>query len=161
MQQKVISPVNFAEHLALLLKERGLNQLQFAAAVQVSQATVVKWLKGSVPKADALNRAANFFGIHPDYLFNPSRYSDPFKIAKEAAAKISGSDEEKQMEFERVVKIETAKLKARQQSIGEGMQASERITQGYDDIDWKKRALVAERKLERIRVMLAESANED
>lgn len=146
MQQQNITPVNFASHLAALLQQHGLTQKQFANEVNVSQATVVKWLKGSQPLGDALNRAAAYFQIHPDYLLNPARYTSPLALAKAASEALDGTPEEKQAKFEEVVKAETAKLKE--------IQSGGAADSGITDAQWKRRALAAERKLEKLRSIL-------
>lgn len=147
-EKKNITPVIFSEHLALLLKQRQLTQKQFAEVIEVSQPTVVKWLKGTIPKGDALNRAAEYFGLHPDYLLNPGRYRDPFEKAKEAAASFQGTEGEKQLEFERVLKEQTALLTERQH----GWEASEKAAS--TESEWKRRALDAEKQLKKLRAIL-------
>ena len=60
----------FSEHLARLMRERGLKHREIAAIAGVSKTAVGKWLKGTIPGAAELFRIAKFFGKPMESFFD-------------------------------------------------------------------------------------------
>lgn len=61
--------MDFGGRLAELLKERSLAQATLAAAIDVSQRAVSKWLNHQTePTATSIIRCAQYFGVSTDYL---------------------------------------------------------------------------------------------
>ena len=59
----------FPERLKQLRKERGMTQLDLAAALNVSSGTVAMWETGaSEPDHETILRLAELFGVSTDYL---------------------------------------------------------------------------------------------
>jgi transcriptional regulator with XRE-family HTH domain len=79
MQANKFTPVNFSEHLSALLKDRGITQKQFAQELEVSPATVHKWLHGTMPLGGALTRLSMYFGLSGDYLLYPQKHKASLK----------------------------------------------------------------------------------
>lgn len=154
MQLENCTPVNFSEHLALLLRQRGLTQKRLAQEVSVSEPTVVKWLKGSTPFADALNRLASFFGLHPDFLLSPAPYKLVFEEAAREAELIADPVERSRV-YNELVRQKTRSLMERQK----GYQATDTLMRedaaAYGSEDWKARALRAEASLEELRMQIS------
>ena len=115
---------------------RGITQVQLAAAVGVSQGSVSGWLNGAVPKLDKIRRIAEVLHLNPDYLLNPGRYINPLREAAAIAKEIGGPSQN--AIFERT-----------ERELRSDMVREEPL--GYEAIDWRHRALVAEGKLEAIR----------
>lgn len=59
--------MDFFERLTILMKERGLSQAALEKEVGISNGSVSKWKK-SIPKADTMNKLADYFGVSADYL---------------------------------------------------------------------------------------------
>lgn len=147
MQDKKFTPANFAEHLALLIAKRGITQKRLAADLGVSEASIVKWLRGSVPLGNSLTKVAKYFGLHPDYLLNPGKYRDVIDEANATAEREGRTPAEKDAIFNRLV-------------IG-GAQELMNLREAEDDgVNWRHRALEAERKLEALKRSLVELVNQ-
>lgn len=52
----------FGKRLAALMESRGLTQASLGTAIGVSQATIFKWLNGTMPRSGELYRLAKFLG---------------------------------------------------------------------------------------------------
>ncbi|MEB3212413.1 MAG: helix-turn-helix transcriptional regulator [Leptolyngbyaceae bacterium] len=62
----------FADALASLLRERGLTQSEFARKIGVTPTSVSRWMNAKeVPVSQTIDRIADFFGVHPAFLFLP------------------------------------------------------------------------------------------
>ena len=62
----------FAEALGVLLRERGINQSEFAKKIGVTPTSVSRWMNGKeVPVSNTIDKIAEFFKIHPAFLFMP------------------------------------------------------------------------------------------
>ncbi len=151
MQEQIFTPVNFAQHLAALIRQRGITQKELAAGVGSSEATIVKWLKGSVPLGPNLNRLADYFGIHPDYLLNPKRYT---QLITDAAAEAEAIPDVKRRAraFNEKVLQETKRLYDRQEGFDAAMTLREHAA-AYGT-DWQGRAISAERQLAELKTLL-------
>lgn len=56
--------VIFAKNLNRFMKNRGVDQSDIVAALNVSASTVSDWVTGKkYPRVDAMQRLANFFGV--------------------------------------------------------------------------------------------------
>lgn len=111
-----------------------MKQKDLAAAVEVSESTVVKWLRGTIPGGQSLNRLAKVLDTTPDALLGPQIGSKPITLARDIAneVKSKGLDARSaQMAFEA--------------SLGKIQEEA-----GVYGTDWKKRALTAEGKLRRL-----------
>lgn len=128
--------VNFSQHLEALIRQRGITQKQLAADMDVSQATVFKWLNGTMPGGEKLNRLAAYFGLNPDYLLNPAKYDAPIIIARRVADDTPGTKEEKQAAFEHALYELTDRLS--------------------EEVDWQARAIEAERQVQLLKDKLAQ-----
>lgn len=160
MQSKKDTPVNFSEHLAALLREHGLTQKDFAAAISVSPATVVKWMKGTVPMADALQRAADYFSMHPAHLLHPDRMTGALRDAAAAAKAHKGTPEEKQRIFQEHARRNTQLASAESRGAEAALSAMSEAQASYESV-WKHRALSAEKKLKELKASLAELINKE
>lgn len=153
MQSEKYTPVNFATHLASLLKTRGLTQKKFAREIEASEASVVKWLNGSVPLGPKLNRIAEYFGLHPDYLMNPLRYDQAIKDAAREADEMQGTPEQKTAFFNERAKQKGKGLNDRQSGWDDAMRL-------HDGEDWQARAETAERTIAKLKKMLQQALSE-
>lgn len=140
--------VSFSDHLAHLMAERGLKAVDLARGTGLTHVAIGNYLKGRIPRWQEAEKLASFFGVQPDYLLNPARYAEPMQKARAAAEAFKGSAKEKQLEFDRVVRLEMSKLSERQA----GFEAMESL---MDKVDWRKRALAAESKLADLKKTLA------
>ncbi len=152
MQQQTFTPVNFSTHLASLIKARGITQKKLAADIGASEASVVKWLKGSMPLGENLNRLAEYFSLHPDYLLNPSRYRDYISEVDKEAEAITGTPQQKDAYFNRRLIEEADKLKVRQEGFEAAMSLQEQMPV-YGE-DWRTRCLAAEDQLASLKTLL-------
>ena len=67
-----------------ILKEYNLNQNELAKIAEVSESTVGKWvLKKSVPRAGAIEKISNHFGLPKSYLLKESVPSNLMEISQE------------------------------------------------------------------------------
>lgn len=111
-----------------------MKQKELAQQAKVSESTVVKWLRGTIPGAATMNRLCKVLRVTPDSLLEYRPVVDPIKVAKEAADGMQErglSYRDAQIAFEENV----SKM---QEAVGE------------DATDWKHRALTAEGKLRRL-----------
>ena len=58
----------FADRVARIRADSGLDQTQFGEIFGVGQSSVVRWERGSIPKGDRLNLLADYAGISVDEL---------------------------------------------------------------------------------------------
>lgn len=70
------------ERIETLLREKGVTRNKFSQDIGISSATFYNWqTRGSTPKADILQRIAEYFGVSTDYLLgktdNPQQYNFP------------------------------------------------------------------------------------
>lgn len=141
----------FGEMLRECMASRGVTQMEMAQRVGVSQGSVSGWLAGSVPRMDRVLKIAEVLGLNPDYVLNPDKYRLPFSVAAEA---VKGMEEgpPRDREYNRVLREETEKLKARQ----EGWEAaSDVVREDPPWVDqWRDRALAAEALLDQFRELL-------
>lgn len=92
--------MEFKQKLVIIRKLRGLNQDEFASAIEVSRQAVYKWESGeSMPGAEKLIKIKETFGISIDNLLDDS-YDIPLpekkkrkRISKDAQRKIEASVE--------------------------------------------------------------------
>lgn len=68
MQGKKFKKLNFSQRFCDLLKSSGMSQKQLAVALGVSEASVVNYKRGQLPKAEELLRMAQFFDVSMEYL---------------------------------------------------------------------------------------------
>ena len=156
MQDKKCTPVNFAEHLDALIKQRGITQKKLASDIGASEASVVKWLKGSMPLGENLNKLASYFSLHPDFLLNPKRYRDIISEADKEAEAMPGTEQQKNAAFNRRLMVESDKLKIRQEGFEAAMSLQEPMpTYGEN---WRTRCLAAETQLARLKALLITTA---
>lgn len=64
----------FWERLLELCSEKKTNPSKVAADLNLSNATAVKWKKGSIPNGNTLELLANYFGVTTDYLLGRSDF---------------------------------------------------------------------------------------
>lgn len=152
MQAKKLTVGNFASHLAQLMSERRVCARDVAKGTGLTPAAVSRYLSGQrQPRYLEAVKLAEFFGVNPDYLLNPDKYRLPFSVAAEA---VKGMEEgpPRDREYNRVLREETEKLKARQ----EGWEAaSDVVREDPPWVDqWRDRALAAEALLDQFRELL-------
>ena len=152
MQTEKCTPVNFATHLDSLIKARGITQKKLAADIGASEASVVKWLKGSMPLGENLNKLASYFSLHPDYLLNPSRYRNYIAAADRETEAMLGTPEQKTAHFNRRLMEESGKLKVRQEGFEDAMSLQEEMPV-YGE-NWRTRCLAAEGQLAALKTLL-------
>lgn len=87
--------VTFSEHLDSLMRQHELSKAELARRSQLSHVAIGNYLNGRTPRNPELQRLAAVFGLNPDYLLNPSKYSAPLLAAKAHAESIVGSESEK------------------------------------------------------------------
>ncbi len=91
--------VTFSGHLDFLMKQHGLSNAELARKAEVSHVAVGNYLKGRIPRNPELQRLAAVFGLNPDYLLNPAKYSAPLLAAKAHAQTVAGTQAEKDAAF--------------------------------------------------------------
>lgn len=77
------------EIFAKLLKAKGCTAYQVSKATGIAQSTLSDWKNGkSIPKADKIQKIADFFGVSAEYLMTGKEGEDGNKyyINEEAAA---------------------------------------------------------------------------
>lgn len=62
----------FWERLLELCNQKKTNPSKVAADLNLSNATAVKWKKGSIPNGNTLELLSNYFGVTTDYLLGLS-----------------------------------------------------------------------------------------
>jgi transcriptional regulator with XRE-family HTH domain len=67
-KRKGFDPRVFRKHFQQLCKETRLNQMQLAAKIGLTQASISRYLSGSPPNVNALVRIARSFGVSMDWL---------------------------------------------------------------------------------------------
>ncbi len=92
--------VTFSEHLASLMKAHGFNKSELGRRAGLSHVAVGNYLKGRMPKYAEADRLARVFGIDPDYLLNPTKYSSPLREAAAVAKSIGGPAQQQVFEAE-------------------------------------------------------------
>ena len=151
MQEEKLTFGNFAEHLASLLNARGVTAKAVAEVCGVSQAALSRYIAGQrMPRYAEALKLADYFGIHPDYLLNPARYSQGIKSAAREADEMKGTPDQKAAYFNKRVKEQTGELSARQEAWDDAMRLQ-------DGEDWQTRALTAERKIAKLKKILQEA----
>lgn len=58
----------FWERFVLECERKGIKPNPAAKEMGISSATLTKWSKNTMPRADSLNRVASYFGVTSDYL---------------------------------------------------------------------------------------------
>lgn len=77
------------ERIELMLKERGITRNKFSKDIGISNATFYNWQsRGSTPKAETLQKIADYLGTTTDYLLGKSDEQDNiiFRTALEKVA---------------------------------------------------------------------------
>lgn len=152
---KTSESVNWAQ----LRRDAGLTLGQASERSGYGAATI----NGLEKKGDGSKRLkwalAEVYGLNPDYVLNPEIYQAPILKAKEAASKVKDK-KEAQSVFDATEAREREKLLARVAGVeaAEGALRDEPIQ--YGGIDWRGRALVAEKKLANLRIKIGEMLNE-
>jgi len=67
-KKKGFEPKVFRQRFRQLCKETRLNQMQLAAKIGLTQASVSRYLGGSPPNVSAMVRIARGFGVSLDWL---------------------------------------------------------------------------------------------
>lgn len=137
MQEKKLTSGNFSQRLASLMSERDVKASDVASATGITPAALSRYLSGQrEPRYAEAQKLADFFCLNTDYLLNPERYSSPLREAAAIAKEVGGPSQN--AIFERT-----------ERELRSDMVREEPL--GYEAIDWRHRALVAEGKLEAIR----------
>jgi transcriptional regulator with XRE-family HTH domain len=161
MQEEKLTFGNFAEHLAVLIRQRAVTAKEVADATGVTAAALSRYLSGQrQPRYKEAEKLADYFGVAPDYLLNPARYQRPFEIAKKAAAEFEGTDKERDKVFNDVLRYETDKVRSWQDGFSEAESVLREEPVVFGGIDWRGRALVAEAKLANLRIKMGDLLNE-
>lgn len=93
----------FSEAFGLLLKQRGMSQKDFAEAIGVTDSSVSRWVRGKeLPSYPTLDRIAEFFNVHPMFLFSTQDTTFPTgnrrvildleKLAEDSGFKLTPKD---------------------------------------------------------------------
>ena len=149
--------VTFSDHLARLMAERCWKAADLARESGLSHVAIGNYLKGRVPKYLEASKIAAVFGISPDYLLNPALYSSPLKIAAQIAESATGTAKERQRIFEAAERALSASMLPPDESAAET--DSGRL-QGAGVVDWRTRALAAEKQLAKIKATLKKTVEE-
>ena len=85
----------FYENFKRLCSERGTTPTAVAKAIGISTSMTANWKKGGVPRADTLQKVADYFGVTSDYLLGNVRldlqhFASPSPM-DEAMAKLTAS----------------------------------------------------------------------
>ena len=59
----------FSERLSVLMKSAGVNQEALASRCGVSQSTISRYLKGTMPRADELLQISKILGVAMEHFF--------------------------------------------------------------------------------------------
>lgn len=102
--------VTFSEHLASLMSQHELSKAELARRSQLSHVAIGNYLNGRTPRNPELQRLAAVFGLNPDYLLNPSKYSAPLLAAKAHAQSVVGTEAQKNMAYNERVLLMTSHL---------------------------------------------------
>lgn len=106
--------VTFSKHLEFLMKQAGMTKAELARAAEVSHVAVGNYLKGRIPKHEQLAKLAAVFGLNPDYLLNPSKYSAPLRTAAERVKRLPARTTETTASYNAMVKTGTDALRQEQ-----------------------------------------------
>lgn len=105
--------VTFSQHLEKLMSQEGMSQADLSRRAGVSHVAIGNYLRGRKPKYEVLEKLARVFGLNPDYLLNPAKYSEPLLAAKEIAKNVPGSQQMKDAVFNSAARELTGKLEPR------------------------------------------------
>jgi transcriptional regulator with XRE-family HTH domain len=125
------------------MNDRALNASSLARAAGLTHVAVGNYMKGRVPTYAAAEKLAAVFGVAPDYLLNPARFTAPLKQAAAAAAAVPPNH--RQAVFDAVSSALT-------QSLSQGARTAAPLP--LNVIDWQGRALAAEAQLVEISAAL-------
>jgi transcriptional regulator with XRE-family HTH domain len=149
--------VTFSDHLARLMAERCWKAADLARESGLSHVAIGNYLKGRVPKYAEASRIAAVFGISPDYLLNPALYASPLKIAAQIAESATGGAKDRQRIFEAAERALSASMLPND---GTSAQNEAGTLQGAGVVDWRTRALSAEKQLAKIKATLKKTVEE-
>ena len=137
MQEKKLTSGNFSQRLASLMSERDVKASDVASATGITPAALSRYLSGQrEPRYAEAQKLADFFCLNTDYLLNPERYSSPLREAAAIAKEVGGPSQNAIFEItERELRADIV----REEPLSAEM------------IDWRRRALLAEGKLEAVR----------
>ncbi|TXH18461.1 MAG: XRE family transcriptional regulator [Hyphomicrobiaceae bacterium] len=143
--------VTFSDHLAELMQLHGWSAAELARRSGLSHVAIANYVKGRTPRYSEATKLAAAFGVAPDFLLNPSVYRVGFERAAEAVKAIT-DPEKKAEEYNRLVRADLERIKARQ----EGWEAaSDVVREDPPWVDqWRDRALAAEALLDQFRELL-------
>ena len=102
-----------------LLKSKGCKVSDVARATQISHVTFTDWKKGrSVPKADKLQKIADYFGVSVDYLMTGKEpegqqggvlvLSDPEQLLLAAFRQLNEQGQQKAQELVKLLLLDPA-----------------------------------------------------
>jgi transcriptional regulator with XRE-family HTH domain len=104
-QQEYEMIVTFSQHLEKLMSREGLSKAELARRAGLSHVAIGNYLKGRTPKYAELEKIARVFGLNPDYLLNPDKYSEPVQAADAIANLMPGTREQKDAAFNSAVVV--------------------------------------------------------
>lgn len=104
-QQEYEMIVTFSQHLETLMSREGLSKAELARRAGVSHVAIGNYLKGRIPKYAELEKIAQVFGLNPDYLLNPDKYSEPVHAADAIANLTPGTRDQKDAVFNSAVVV--------------------------------------------------------
>jgi transcriptional regulator with XRE-family HTH domain len=133
--------VTFSTHLSQLMADRGWKAADLARESGLSHVAIGNYLKGRIPKYKEAQKIAAVFGVSPDYLLNPERYTSPLKMAAEIAKQAAPKDRQRMFEI-----AERALSEAMLPKEGEGLREDMPVY-GSGVIDWRARAIDLEKQL--------------
>lgn len=67
----------FYDIVCSLCTEKGITITDVTKALKISKSNVTNWKNGSVPKADKLDKIADYFDVSTDYLLGKSDIRKP------------------------------------------------------------------------------------
>ena len=90
MQRKTLTIVNFGARFQSLVEKSGLSQKDLAAALGVSEGSIVNYKGGRIPKAEELLAISAYFGLSMEQLLtgqaDPTPRSPEASVLKQARA---------------------------------------------------------------------------
>jgi len=92
VQDKNTTKVVFSKRLASLMTASGVTQVELAQRIGVTQTTVWKWRKGSVPDGISTVKIAEFFGVSEASLFTADSHDTTLGVDS-GAPKTAGNSE--------------------------------------------------------------------
>ena len=96
--------MKFEEKVIELMKQEGLSQKQLAEKINVTEASISRYLKGErVPRIDVIVKLANVFNVSIEYLQGIKEVDEYEDIKRIVARNSNKMTEQQKMELARIL----------------------------------------------------------